>query len=128
MLNNLLNTIQNIDCVDGLKFIPNESIDIIFTDPPYGLKKAGINNDSDLSLFYAILPESHRILKQDAFFVTFFSIKFLPLIFKNNPFQYFWNFILYCPNGRVASPIGFTKYMLCVVFKKGSPKLIKRSK
>jgi len=128
MLNDLINTIQNIDCLEGFKKIPDRSIDLILTDPPYGLNKQGIKNDHDLSLFYSILPESHRVLKDNSFFITFFSTKFLPYIFKNNPFQYYWNFILYCPNGRVMSPIGFTKYMSCVVFKKGNPKMVKRSK
>ncbi len=128
MLNNLINTIQNIDCLEGFKKIPDRSIDLVLTDPPYGLNKQGIKNDHDLSLFYSILPESHRVLKDNSFFITFFSTKFLPYIFKNNPFQYYWNFVLYCPNGRVMSPIGFTKYMSCVVFRKGNPKMVKRSK
>jgi DNA modification methylase len=128
MINNLKNTIQNIDCMEGFKMIPSESVDLIFTDPPYGLKKIGIKNDHDLSLFYLSLPESYRILKNDAYYITFFSTKFLPEIFKNNPFQYFWSFVLYCPNGRVMSPIGFTKYMICFVFKKGNPRMNKRGK
>ena len=128
MQSNILNTIQNIDCFEGFKIIPDNSIDLILTDPPYGLNKTGIKNDHNLSLFYSSLPESYRVLKNDSFYITFFSTKFLPDIFKNNPFQYFWNFILYCPNGRVISPIGFTKYMSCIVFKKGNPKMIKRGK
>lgn len=123
-----LNTIQNIDCLNGLKILPDKSIDLIFTDPPYGLNKVGINNDKNLDLFYSSLPDSYRVLKDNSFFITFFSTKLLPYIFKNNPFQYFWNFILYCPNGRVISPIGFTKYMSCMVFKKGDPKMIKKGK
>jgi site-specific DNA-methyltransferase (adenine-specific) len=123
-----INTIQNIDCMDGLKRLPDKSIDLIFTDPPYGLNKAGISNDENLNLFYSVLPESNRVLKDDSFFITFFSTKFFPQIFKNNPFQYFWNFILYCPNGRVSSSIGFTKYMSCTVFKKGNPRMAKRGK
>lgn len=128
MLNNLINTIQNIDCLEGFRLLPDRSIDLIITDPPYGLNKQGIKNDHNLSLFYSILPESHRVLKDDAFFITFFSTKFLPNIFENNQFQYFWNFVLYCPSGRVISPIGFTKYMSCIVFKKGNPKMIRKSK
>ena len=46
-------------------------------------------------------------------------------LFENNPFNYFWQFILYCPEASVRSPIGFTKYMSCFVFKKGSPRLVK---
>jgi DNA modification methylase len=128
MLNNFINTIQNIDCLEGFGLLSDNSVDLILTDPPYGLNKTGIKNDHDLSLFYESLPGSYRVLKNDSFYITFFSTKFLPDIFKNNPFQYFWNFILYCPNGRVMSPIGFTKYMSCVVFKKGNPKMVKKGK
>lgn len=128
MVNNWLNTIQNIDCMEGFRKLSNKSIDLILTDPPYGLNKTSVDNDSSLALFYSILPESYRVLKDDAFFITFFSTKFLPQIFKNNPFEYFWNFVLYCPNGRVLSPIGCTKYMSCIVFKKGNPRMIKRGK
>lgn len=113
------------DCNHLIKLIPNESVDCIFTDPPYGLKKPGIENDGDLAQFHAILPECYRVLKNDRFFITFFSTKYLPKLFENNPFRYFWQFILYCPEGSVRSPIGFTKYMSCFVMKKGNPKLIK---
>jgi len=128
MQNDILNTIQNIDCFEGFKMIPDRSVDLILTDPPYGLNKIGIRNDHDLSVFYASLPESHRVLKDDSFYITFFSTKFLPDVFKNNPFTYYWNFILHCPNGRVSSSIGFTKYMSCIVFKKGNAKIIKKGK
>lgn len=113
------------DCLELIKTIPDNKIDCIVTDPPYGLNKNGIKNDKDLSLFYTILPDCYRVLKDDGFFITFFSTKYLPDLFKNNPFAYFWQFVLYCPEGSVRSPIGFTKYMSCFVFKKGNPKLIK---
>lgn len=113
------------NCLELIKLVPSGSIDAIITDPPYGLNKNGIRNDGNLSLFYNMLPECYRILKKNAFFVTFFSTKFLPSLFKNNPFTYFWQFILYCPTGNVRSPIGLTKYMSCFVFKKGNPRLVK---
>lgn len=34
-LKNWTNTIQNIDCIDGLKKLPSKSIDLIIADPPY---------------------------------------------------------------------------------------------
>lgn len=128
MQKNILNKIHNADCLDGFKMIPDNSVDLIFTDPPYGLNKTGIRNDKDLSLFYLSLSDSYRVLKDDSFYITFFSTKYLPDIFKNNPFTYYWNFILYCPNGRVSSTIGFTKYMSCIVFKKGNAKIVKKCK
>ena len=33
-----LNYIDNIDCLDGLRQIPDKSVDLIVTDPPYGKK------------------------------------------------------------------------------------------
>lgn len=116
------------DCLELIKLIPDNSIDAIITDPPYGLNKRGIQNDADLSLFYSLLPECNRILQNNSFFVTFFSTKFLPQLFKNNPFNYFWQIVLYCPEGRVKSPIGYTKYMSCFIFKKGNPRIIRWNK
>jgi len=116
------------NCLSLIKEIPNSSIDVILTDPPYGLNKEGIHNDVDLSIFYEILPECYRVLKEDSWFVTFFSTKFLPKLFKNNPFTYFWHVVLYCPEGMVKSPIGITKFMSCFIFKKGNPKLVQKSK
>jgi len=124
----LINKIICGDCSELIKLIPNNSIDIVFTDPPYGLNKNGVRGDADLSLFYNILPECDRVLKQNSFFIVFFSTKFLPQLFKDNPFNYFWQIVLYCPEGRVKSPIGFTKYMSCFIFKKGKPKIIRWNK
>lgn len=127
-----INKIANkIFCGDSQKLIlkiPSNSIDAIVTDPPYGLNKKGVHNDVSLDTFYQILPECHRVLKDDGWFITFFSTKYLPRLFRNNPFDYFWQIVLYCPEGRVISPIGFTKFMSCYVFKKGNPKMVKKCK
>lgn len=123
--------INNVICGDCLKLfkkIPDGSIDAIITDPPYGLNKEGIYNDVDLSIFYKSLPECYRVLKENGWFITFFSTKFLPKLFENNPFSYFWQIVLYCPEGAVRSPIGTTKFMSCFVFKKGNPKIIQKNK
>ena len=123
-----INKIVCGDCLELIKLIPDNSIDAVLTDPPYGLNKNGVRNDADLSLFYNVMPECDRVLKSDSFFITFFSTKFFPLLFKDNPFNYFWQIVLYCPEGRVKSPIGHTKYMSCFIFKKGNPKIIRWNK
>jgi len=112
------------DALNLIKLIPDNSVDVVLTDPPYGLNKNGIKNDADLTTFYSILPECYRVLKNNSFFITFFSTKSLPQLFENNPFKYFWQIILYCPEGRVKSPIGYTKYMSVFIFKKGNPKIV----
>lgn len=37
----MIDTISNVDCTVGLKDIPDRSIDLIVTDPPYDLLKSG---------------------------------------------------------------------------------------
>ena len=92
--NDFVNKIMCGDCSELIKELPDESIDNIITDPPYGLNKEGISNDYNLGTFYNILPDCYRVLKRDSFFITFFSTKFLPKLFENNPFSYFWQFVL----------------------------------
>jgi len=32
-----INKVYNIDCIEGMKMLPDNSVDMIFTDPPYGI-------------------------------------------------------------------------------------------
>jgi len=34
------NKIYNMDCLEGMKQLPDESVDLILTDPPYGINIA----------------------------------------------------------------------------------------
>lgn len=38
MLSNIINTIIKGDCIEELKKIPSNSIDLIFADPPYNMQ------------------------------------------------------------------------------------------
>lgn len=70
--------IYNEDCIGGMKSIPDESIDLIVTDPPYLMKyKTGrrknkdhkfckeIANDDNPNLISNYVRECYRILKSD---------------------------------------------------------------
>lgn len=56
--------------------------------------------------------------KKRQFFYYFLQHQILTKLFENDPFNYFWQVVLYCPEGRVKSPIGYTKFMSCLIFKK----------
>ena len=67
----MINKIHNMDCIEGLKLIPNESVDLIVTSPPYNL---GVDYDSwNDSMKWSDymewnkkwLSECYRILKDD---------------------------------------------------------------
>jgi DNA modification methylase len=120
-----LNKIYNQDCIEKMKELPDKSIDLVFTDPPYGINKVGIKNDESLEVYYKSLPEIYRILKDNCFFITFASIGRLPDFFLNNPFRYRWQYIIYINNGMVRGSIGFNRYISVLVFQKGNAKIKK---
>ena len=62
-----------MDCLEGMRALPDKCVDLVLTDPPYGINKEGIMGD-DLSLndyirwMKDILFEIERISK-DAYFI-----------------------------------------------------------
>lgn len=84
-----LDYIDNIDCLEGLAEVPDDSVDIIVTDPPYFLsmghagdrdnaRKAQLNSNrafNDLAIckpFYSkLFQEFARVLKPDGAFYFF---------------------------------------------------------
>lgn len=64
-----LNTIYNEDCLEGMKKLEDNSIDLVVTSPPYNIKKKYSSYKDDLSLqeylafLKKVLQESARVLK-----------------------------------------------------------------
>jgi DNA modification methylase len=107
------------DCLEILKQMEDNSTDMVFTDPPYGISKKGIMNDENLDQYYESLSECYRVLKNNKYFITFASIKNLPLYFINNPFSYKWQYIFYINNTIHRGGLGFNKYSSILIFEKG---------
>ena len=118
-----VNKILNGDCLEVMKDIPDNSIDCIFTDPPYGIDKKKIKGDADFSLFQKSLIECYRILKDKSFYLTFIGAGQFDKIFIDNPFTYRWTAILYINNGMVRGNLGFSLYQPCMIFQKGDAKI-----
>jgi len=68
-----LDTILNNDCLASLKTIPDSSVNLIFTSPPYAdnRKKTykGISTKKYVNWFLPIASELHRVLKNDGTFI-----------------------------------------------------------
>ena len=56
-IDNILNTIINGDCFEVLKKIPDESIDLIFADPPYFMQTDGVLLRTDGTAFKGVDDE-----------------------------------------------------------------------
>jgi len=88
-----INKVHCGDCLELMKRLPNESIDLIVTDPPYNLNKGFLNDNLEESEFIGFLSqvfnEFARVIKPKKAVIIFFdSGKNLPLfwrsLFKSN--------------------------------------------
>lgn len=77
-----INKIINADCLDILKQLPDKCVDLVLTDPPYGInyqsarrtnKYSNIINDSNIDWLPEILAELKRISKDTAIWYIFCS-------------------------------------------------------
>lgn len=88
-----LNYINCCDCLDGLKEIPDSSVDLIVTDPPYGIgiksqgsDKSKLNPWADICnaayWYTAWIKEAKRILKPTGALWSFINWRYLPTLMK----------------------------------------------
>jgi DNA modification methylase len=119
------NRVHKLDCLEGMKLMADNSVDLIVTDPPYfiealkeNLKEATIRGSSRNSIFYnefdhfkdledyqafisKVLVEFQRILKDKAQVYMFFSYHHLDWAIrkiKDMGFRYYKPIIWYKPD------------------------------
>ncbi len=81
------------DCFEKLRELPDECIDLVLTDPPYGIdyqsnrrvarpKLPKFENDIDLSWVAGWVDEVHRVLKNDRHFYCFTRFDMYPIFYN----------------------------------------------
>ena len=76
MKEEMINTIIQGDCLEVMKTLPDNSIDCVITDPPYGTKtnqRDGFMVGEFSNVLPLVLPEIFRVLKPDGAFYCFTS-------------------------------------------------------
>lgn len=77
-----MNTIIHGDCLDVLKTLPDKSIDLVVTDPPYGVEWQShrrkelhkkIENDTDVEWVLPVFQEIYRVMKDDSICISFYG-------------------------------------------------------
>lgn len=125
-------TIKQGDCLELMKEIPDKSIDLILTDPPYGMnfqsnfrkeKYKKINNDENLLWIDDFLKESYRVLKDNTCIYIFCSWHNVD-IFKKNIEKYFKikNIIIWVKNNTSMGDLKGSyapKYEMIIFAHKG---------
>jgi DNA modification methylase len=82
------NKIYYIDCLEGMKQMKSDSIDLIITDPPYNLNKCFVNDnlkeEEFINFLTPIMNEMARLVKPKHSVIIFFdSGQKLPLFWKS---------------------------------------------
>lgn len=131
-----LNKIYNIDCLEFMKTLPDKCIDLVLTDPPYGMsfqsnyrtiKHQKIANDTNLDWLPEFVKESYRILKDNThayFFCSFHNVD----IFKQEIQKYFEvkNILVWIKNNTGMGDLEgdyAPQYEFCIYARKGNRKL-----
>ena len=84
-----LNKIYNKDFIELFSDIPDNSIDLILTDPPYGTTKNKWDIPINLDVFW---NEAERVTKDNAAILIFTQMPFTAAVVMSNPkkFRYEW--------------------------------------
>ena len=108
------------DSRELIKEVPTESVDLILTDPPFGLKIDEYDNDE---IFFELEDELWRVLKPNRWLVFYYSVKKLLNITKIKRFEYVWQIICEFSSTFSKCVLGDRKYIPILVFRKGNPKI-----
>ena len=80
------------DCLELMKDIPNGSIDMVLTDPPYGVTKIKWDSVIDLDLMW---KELYRITKENGAIVLFGTQPFVSKLISSN-YEHFKYDVIWC--------------------------------
>lgn len=105
-----LNNIYNVDCLQGMKGIPENSVDMILTDLPYGVTECKWDN---IIPFAPLWEQYNRIIKVDGTIALFavqpFTTELIKSNFKNFRYCWYWK-----KNNVTGAPFAKVQPMRCI--------------
>ena len=138
-----LNTFYNLDCMVGMKDIPNNYIDLIVTDPPYkvtsrgssgnagGMLKKEINKSGNVFNHNDIkpieyLPELYRILKEGShlyIMVNHINLQEMLNVATENNFNFIKS-LVWDKGNKIMGQFYMSQFEYILFFRKGKGKKI----
>ena len=115
--------LRNGDCLDVMKDLEKESVDLLFADLPYGQTSCKWDCLIDLDLFW---KEVNRVCKKDAPMIFTCSVKFGNLLINSNPknFRYDLVWVKSAPCGFLnAKKMPMKKHEMIYIFYRKLPKV-----
>lgn len=138
-----LNKLYNMDCMEGMKLIDDESISLIVTDPPYkvtsrgsagnsgGMLQKDINKSGNVFLHNDILPseyapEFYRILKNGShLYVMTNHVNLMSMLneFKKAGFHFIKS-LIWDKGNKIMGTFYMSQFEYILFFRKGNAKPI----
>ena len=83
------NIIYHGDCIEGMKILQDNSVDMVLTDPPYGTTQNKWDTVVDMDAFW---KEIKRVTKKNSAILIFTQMPFTATVVMSNPkmFRYEW--------------------------------------
>ncbi len=106
-----LNYIDNCDCLEGLKAVPDKSVDVIITDPPYFLSMGHAGSKSNVAAMKSDALNSNRAFNDLAICTPFYKTLFAEYarVLKDTGSFYFFTdwrgYAYYFPLLNAALPV-----------------------
>tara|TARA_Y100000114_G_scaffold152248_1_gene170286 strand:+ start:627 stop:1289 length:663 start_codon:yes stop_codon:yes gene_type:complete len=125
-----INKVENIDCFEYIKQIPDNFIDLVIVDPPYGdnsgygRKNKQILNNENENINYKFLDVIYDKLKTNKSLYLFSNHKFVDKI-KDYAIKKGFNYRMLCimVKNNIGMGYGFrNQYEVCLVLEKGKAK------
>ena len=98
MINEFLNKITLGDCLDVMKQLPDKCIDLVLTDPPYGIGFGTFNRTNKLPDGTRVKANKYKNsdwdsnIPENIYFDEMFRVSKNQIIFGGNYFPYLWNY------------------------------------
>ena len=93
------NIIYHGDCINGMKILPDNSVDMVLTDPPYGTTRNKWDTVVDMDAFW---KEIKRVTKKNSAILIFTQMPFTATVVMSNPKMFHYEWIC-----EKANPTGF---------------------
>ena len=98
MINEFLNKITLGDCLDVMKQLPDKCIDLVLTDPPYGIGFGTFNRTNKLPDGTRVKANKYKNsdwdsnIPENIYFDEMFRVSKNQIIFGGNYFPILWNY------------------------------------
>ena len=112
-------TIYHGDCREVLPGLASESVELVATDPPYGVGKAAWDHDV-WGLLRSAAEECSRVLNDDGICFWFCATRHIPeTLMATSSIPYRWQFVWYAANSMQTGDLGFSKFTAALVLARG---------